>query len=90
MKAKSASEERPVVQTVKLEPSLFVKLKTFGAKTRRSNQDILHSALVIPDENESLNRVHTELHHEQCKNVTCDIACSQQLAAAVLIREPNE
>jgi hypothetical protein len=47
MTAKKAEQnERPIVQTVKLEPSLFVKLKTFGAKTRRSNQDILHSALV--------------------------------------------
>ena len=46
MKVKSAAEERPIVQTVKLEPALFVKLKTFGAKARRSNQDILHSALV--------------------------------------------
>jgi hypothetical protein len=27
----------------KLEPALFVRLKTFGAKTRRSDQDILHS-----------------------------------------------
>lgn len=43
---KTAAEERPIVQTVKLEPALFVRLKTFGAKTRRSNQDILHSALV--------------------------------------------
>jgi hypothetical protein len=47
MKAKkAAAEERPIVQTVKLEPALFVKLKTFGAKTRRSNQDILRSALI--------------------------------------------
>lgn len=43
---KTAAEERPIVQTVKLEPNLFVRLKTFGAKTRRTNQDILHSALV--------------------------------------------
>ena len=39
-------EEKPVTQTVKLEPSLFVRLKTFSAKTRRTNQDILHTALV--------------------------------------------
>jgi predicted transcriptional regulator len=45
MKTKAA-EERPIVQTVKLEPALFVKLKTFGAKTRRSNQDILRAALI--------------------------------------------
>ena len=47
MKAKkTAAEERPIVQTVKLEPALFVRLKVFGAKTRRSNQDILRTALV--------------------------------------------
>ena len=46
MKVKSAAEERPSVQTVKLEQDLFVRLKTFSAKTRRSNQDILHSALM--------------------------------------------
>jgi hypothetical protein len=47
MKSKSTTaEERPVVQTVKLEPALFVRLKTFSAKTRRTNQDILRSALI--------------------------------------------
>jgi predicted transcriptional regulator len=46
MKEKESAAEKPIVQTVKLEPALFVRLKTFGAKTRRSNQDILHSALV--------------------------------------------
>jgi hypothetical protein len=46
MKAKQkAAEERPIVQTLKLEPAVYVRLKTFGAKTRRSNQDILHTAL---------------------------------------------
>ena len=44
-KTKTANE-RPIVQTVKLEPPLFVRLKTFGAKTRRTNQDILRSALI--------------------------------------------
>ena len=43
---KTAAEEKPIVQTVKLEPALFVRLKTFGVKTRRSNQDILRSALI--------------------------------------------
>ena len=43
---KPATEERPVVQTVKLETALFVRLKTFSAKTRRTNQDILRSALI--------------------------------------------
>ena len=42
---KTAEEERPIVQTVKLDPALFVRLKTFGAKTRRTNQDILLTAL---------------------------------------------
>ena len=37
--------EKPVAQTVKLEPELFVRLKTFSAKTRRTNQDILRTAL---------------------------------------------
>ena len=47
MKAKSkTAEKKPVTQTVKLEHELFVRLKTFSAKTRRSNQDILHTALV--------------------------------------------
>jgi len=44
MKAKS--QEKPVVQTVKLDTALYVRLKTFGAKTRRSNQDILLTAMV--------------------------------------------
>ena len=39
------AEDKPVAQTVKLEPDLFVRLKTFSAKTRRTNQDILHAAL---------------------------------------------
>lgn len=48
MKAKKpkAPEEKPIVQTVKLEPALFVRLKVFGAKNRRSNQDILRTALI--------------------------------------------
>ncbi len=48
MKAKKskAAEERPIVQTVKLDLTLYVRLKTFGAKTRRTNQDILYAALV--------------------------------------------
>jgi hypothetical protein len=43
---KKAAEEKPVTQTVKLELELFVRLKTFSAKTRRTNQDILRTALV--------------------------------------------
>ena len=44
-KAKSA-ESKPIVQTVKLNAALYVRLKTFGAMTRRTNQDILRTALV--------------------------------------------
>ena len=40
------AEEKPVAQTVKLEQALFVRLKTFGANTRRSNQDIIRAALI--------------------------------------------
>jgi hypothetical protein len=43
---KNKTQERPVVQTVKLDPTLFVRLKTFGARTRRTNQDILRTALI--------------------------------------------
>jgi predicted transcriptional regulator len=47
MKAKKQkpTEERPVVQTVKLETDIFVRLKTFSAKTRRTHQEILSTAL---------------------------------------------
>lgn len=51
---KAAGDDRPIVQTVKLEPALFVRLKTFGAKSRRSNQDILRTAL-----NEYLKKMET-------------------------------
>jgi len=43
---KKAAEEKPVTQTVKLEQDLFVRLKTFSARTRRTNQDILQTALI--------------------------------------------
>jgi len=43
---KPKTKERPIVQTVKLDSALYVRLKTFGAKTRRSNQDILYTALI--------------------------------------------
>ena len=36
---------KPVVQTVKVPPEVFVKLKTVGARERRSSQDIILSAL---------------------------------------------
>jgi hypothetical protein len=41
-----AAEEKPVAQTVKLEQRLFERLKVFSAKTRRSHQDILRTALL--------------------------------------------
>jgi hypothetical protein len=49
MKSKSkakSDEERPTVQTVRLERPLFLRLKIFGAKKRRSTQDILRTALI--------------------------------------------
>jgi len=49
---RKAMEEKPVVQTVKLEQPLFIRLKVFGAKTRRSSQDIIRTALI-----EYLNRM---------------------------------
>ena len=36
---------RPVVQTVKVPRDVFVKLKTVGARERRSSQDIILAAL---------------------------------------------
>ena len=46
MTPKAKVEQKPITQTVKLEQEVFVRLKTFSAKTRRTNQDILHTALV--------------------------------------------
>jgi hypothetical protein len=45
--APSGAQEptRPVVQTVKVPPDVFIKLKTVGAHERRSSQDIILSAL---------------------------------------------
>jgi hypothetical protein len=37
--------EKPRVQTVKLTDDLHVRLATFGAKNRRTNQDILVAGL---------------------------------------------
>jgi hypothetical protein len=46
MKPKSkAAGKNPVALTLRLEMPLFLRLKVFGAKERRSNQDILHTAL---------------------------------------------
>lgn len=36
---------RPVVQTVKVPPDVFIRLKTVGARERRSSQDIILAAL---------------------------------------------
>ena len=41
----TAEPDKPVVQTVKVPPDVFVKLKTVGARERRSSQDIILSAL---------------------------------------------
>ena len=41
----SSGPSRPVVQTVKVPPDVFIKLKTVGARERRSSQDIILSAL---------------------------------------------
>ena len=41
----AATPTKPVVQTVKVPPDVFVRLKTVGAKERRSSQDIILSAL---------------------------------------------
>lgn len=40
-----ASPLRPVVQTVKVPPDVFIRLKTAGAQSRRSSQDIILAAL---------------------------------------------
>lgn len=41
----SPAPTRPVVQTVKVPPDVFVKLKIVGAHERRSSQDIILAAL---------------------------------------------
>ncbi len=41
----TAEPVRPVVQTVKVPPDVFIRLKTVGARERRSSQDIILSAL---------------------------------------------
>jgi hypothetical protein len=39
------SSAKPIVQTVKVPPDVYVRLKTIGARERRSNQDIILAAL---------------------------------------------
>jgi hypothetical protein len=41
----AASPGKPVVQTVKVPPDVYIRLKTAGARERRSSQDIILSAL---------------------------------------------
>lgn len=36
---------KPVVQTVKVPPDVYIRLKTMGARERRSSQDIILSAV---------------------------------------------
>ena len=48
------NDRKPVAQTVKVPDVLFVRLKTFSARHRRTNQDILLTALEeYLDKNES-------------------------------------
>lgn len=46
MKPKAKPDEKPVVQTVKLTPAQYVRLKTFSAQSRRTHQDIFVAALL--------------------------------------------
>jgi hypothetical protein len=43
--AKPAAGQKPIVQTVKVPPDDYIRLKTVGAKERRSAQDIILAAL---------------------------------------------
>lgn len=36
---------KPVVQTVKVPPDIYIRLKTMGARERRSSQDIILTAV---------------------------------------------
>ncbi len=36
---------KPVVQTVKVPPDIYIRLKTIGARERRSSQDIILTAV---------------------------------------------
>jgi hypothetical protein len=40
-----AAGQKPIVQTVKVPPEDYIRLKTVGAKERRSAQDIILAAL---------------------------------------------
>ena len=41
----STEISKPVVQTVKVPPDTYIRLKTFGARERRSSQDIILDAI---------------------------------------------
>ena len=43
--ARPAAAHKPIVQTVKVPPEDYIRLKTVGAKERRSAQDIILAAL---------------------------------------------
>jgi len=43
--AKPPAGQKPIVQTVKVPPDDYIRLKTVGAKERRSAQDIILAAL---------------------------------------------
>lgn len=43
--ASLASPDKPVVQTVKVPPDVYIRLKTVGARERRSSQDIILTAV---------------------------------------------
>jgi hypothetical protein len=43
--AKPTAAHKPIVQTVKVPPADYIRLKTVGAKERRSAQDIILAAL---------------------------------------------
>jgi hypothetical protein len=39
------ARSKPVVQTVKVPPDVYIRLKTMGARERRSSQDIILTAV---------------------------------------------
>jgi len=41
----TAAGQKPIVQTVKVPPDDYIRLKTLGARERRSAQDIILAAL---------------------------------------------
>jgi hypothetical protein len=43
--AKVAAHTKPVALTLKLDSKMYVRLRTFGATQRRTNQDILQEAV---------------------------------------------